>query len=120
MLQNLVGGRAVVWGHGSARDGGRRTEATDVAVAGSPVVRGRVRHGCRWSWERGNNTTHEHLPINSNLASAPGVLQDIILEQNLRDLLDLVDRTGYTTSDVMYIVEQMDIVEHTAHVDRKG
>ena len=120
MLQNLVGGRAVVWGHGSARDGGRRTEATDVAVAGSPVVRARVRHGCRGSWERGNNTTHEHLPINSNLASAPGVLQDIILEQNLRDLLDLVDRTGYTTSDVMYIVEQTDIVEQTGYVDRKG
>ena len=50
----------------------------------------------------------------------PGLLQDILLEQNLRDLLDLVDRTGYTTCDVMYIVEQMDIVEHTAYVDRKG
>ena len=47
----------------------------------------------------------------------PGLLQDILLEQNLRDLLDLVDRTGYTTSDVMYIVEQMDIVEQTGYVD---
>ena len=50
----------------------------------------------------------------------PGLLQDILLEQNLRDVLDLVDRTGYTTSDVMYIVEQMDIVEQTGYVDRKG
>ena len=50
----------------------------------------------------------------------PGLLQDILLEQNLRDLLDLVDRTGYTTCDVMYIVEQMDIVEQTGYVDRKG
>ena len=50
----------------------------------------------------------------------PGLLQDILLEQNLRNLLDLVDRTGYTTSDVMYIVEQIDIVEQTGYVDRKG
>ena len=50
----------------------------------------------------------------------PGLLQDILLEQNVRDVLDLVDRTGYTTSDVMYIVEQMDIVEQTGYVDRKG
>ena len=42
------------------------------------------------------------------------------MNRNLRDLLDLVDRTGYTTSDVMYIVEQMDIVEQTGYVDRKG
>ena len=50
----------------------------------------------------------------------PGLLQDILLEQNLRDMLELVDRTGYTTSDVMHIVEQMDIVEQTAYVDRAG
>ena len=40
-------------------------------------------------------------------------------QEKLRDGLDLVDRTGYTTSDVMYIVEQMDIVEQTGFVDRK-
>ena len=50
----------------------------------------------------------------------PGLLQDILLEQNVRDVLDLVDRTGYTTSDVMYIVEQMDIVQQTGYVDRQG
>ena len=46
-------------------------------------------------------------------------LQDILLESNLRDGLHLVDRTGYSTSDVMYIAEQMDIVEQTGYVDRK-
>ena len=47
------------------------------------------------------------------------LLQDILLESNLRDGLHLVDRTGYSTSDVMYIAEQMDIVEQTGYVDRK-
>ena len=47
------------------------------------------------------------------------LLQDIFLESNLRDGLHLVDRTGYSTSDVMYIAEQMDIVEQTGYVDRK-
>ena len=51
--------------------------------------------------------------------SAPVLLQDILLESNLRDGLHLVDRTGYSTSDVMYIAEQMDIVEQTGYVDRK-
>ena len=50
--------------------------------------------------------------------SAPVLLQDIFLESNLRDRLPLVDRTGYSTSDVMYIAEQMDIVEQTGYVDR--
>ena len=50
---------------------------------------------------------------------SPVFLQDILLESNLRDGLHLVDRTGYSTSDVMYIAEQMDIVEQTGYVDRK-
>ena len=48
------------------------------------------------------------------------ILHFILLEKNLRGVLDLVDRTGYTTCDVMYIVEQMEIVEQTGYVDRKG
>ena len=59
------------------------------------------------------------MTINSHIASAPVLLQDIFLESNLRDGLHLVDRTGYSTSDVMYIAEQMDIVEQTGYVDRK-
>ena len=47
------------------------------------------------------------------------LLQDILLESNLRDGLHLVDRTGYSTSDVMYIAEQMGIVVQTGYVDRK-
>ena len=47
------------------------------------------------------------------------LLQDIFLESNLRDGLHLVDRTGYSTSDVMYIAEQMDIFEQSGYVDRK-
>ena len=65
-------------------------------------------------------TTNEPLTINSHIASPPVLLQDILLESNLRDGLPLVDRTGYSTSDVMYIVEQMDIAEQTGYVDRKG
>ena len=48
------------------------------------------------------------------------ILQFIILEQNLRDGLDLVDRTGYTSSDGMYLVEQTDLVEQPGYVDRTG
>ncbi len=47
------------------------------------------------------------------------LLQDILLESNLRDGSHLVDRTGDWTSDVMYIAEQMDIVEQSGYVDRK-
>ena len=67
----------------------------------------------------GKYTTHEALAINSHIASAPVLLQDILLESNLRDWLHLVDRTGYSTSDVIYVAEQMDIVEQTGYVDRK-
>ena len=67
----------------------------------------------------GKYTTHEALTINSHIASAPVLLQDILLESNLRDGLHLVDRTGYSTSDVMYIAEQMGVVEQTGYVDRK-
>ena len=35
-----------------------------------------------------------------------------------RDVLDLVDRTGYTSSDGMYLVEQTDLVEQPGYVDR--
>ena len=64
-------------------------------------------------------TTHEPLTINSHIASPPVLLQDILLESKLRDGLLLVDRTGYSTSDVMYIAEQMDIVGQSGYVDRK-
>ena len=50
---------------------------------------------------------------------SPVFLQDILLESNLRDGLHLVDRTDYSTSDVMYIAEQMDIVGQSGYVDRK-
>ena len=47
------------------------------------------------------------------------LLQDIIIESNLRDGLHLVGGADYSTSDVMYIAEQMDIVEQSGYVDRK-
>ena len=50
----------------------------------------------------------------------PVVPHYIILEKNLRDVLDLVDRTGYTSSDGMYLVEQTDLVEQPGYVDRTG
>ena len=43
-----------------------------------------------------------------------------ILKKNLRDGLDLIDRTGYTTSGGMYLVERTDLVEQTGYVDRVG
>ena len=102
-LQNLVGGRVGVRGHGSALGCGRGAVPTDVPVAGRPVVRCHVCDACLWSGERGMYTTNEPLTINSHIASAPVLLQDIFLESNLRDGLHVVDRTGYSTSDVMYI-----------------
>ena len=73
-------------------------------------------------WNAGRILRTNTCPSTAISQVPPGLLQvqDILLEQNLRDLLDLVDRTGYTTCDVMYIVEQMDIVEQTGYVDRKG
>ena len=47
------------------------------------------------------------------------LLQDILIESNLRDGLRLVDGADYSTSDVMYIAEQMGIVVQTGYVDRK-
>ena len=47
------------------------------------------------------------------------LLQDILIESNLRDGLHLVDGADYSTSDVMYIAEQMGIVVQTGYVDRK-
>ena len=44
----------------------------------------------------------------------------IILEKIQRDGLDLIDRTGYTSSDGMYLVEQTDPVEQPGYVDRTG
>ena len=50
----------------------------------------------------------------------PVVPHYIILEKNQRDGLDLIDRTGYTSSDGMYLVEQTDLVEQPGYVDRTG
>ena len=47
------------------------------------------------------------------------LLQDILIESNLRDGLHRVDGADYSTSDVMYIAEQMGIVVQTGYVDRK-
>ena len=44
----------------------------------------------------------------------------IILKKNLRDGLDLIDRTGYTSSDGMYLVEQTDLVEQPGYAERAG
>ena len=67
----------------------------------------------------GKYTTHEALTIKSHIASGPVLLQDILIESNLRDGLHLVDGADYSTSDVMYIAEQMGIVVQTGCVDRK-
>ena len=50
----------------------------------------------------------------------PVVPHYINLEKYLRDVLALVDRTGYTSSDGMYLVEQTDLVEQPGDVDRRG
>ena len=52
---------------------------TDVPAAGRGNVRWHLRDGCSWSGERG----------------PPVLLHFILLEKNIRDGLDLVDRTGY-------------------------
>ena len=44
----------------------------------------------------------------------------ILLEKNLRDGLDLVDRTCYISSDGMYLVEQTDLVDQMRYFDRAG
>ena len=67
----------------------------------------------------GKYTTHEALTIKSHSTSGPVLLQDILIESNLRDGLHLVDGADYSTSDVMYIAEQMGIVVQTGYVDRK-
>ena len=41
-----------------------------------------------------------------------------IPQVNFRDWLDLIDWTGYTSSDGMYLVEQTDLVEQPGYVDR--
>ena len=50
----------------------------------------------------------------------PVVPHYILLEKNQRDGLDLIDRTGYTSSDGMYLVDQTDLVEQPGCVDRTG
>jgi len=50
----------------------------------------------------------------------PVVAHYIILETNLRDGLDLIDRTCYPSSDWIYLVEQTDLVEQAGYVDRTG
>ena len=76
-----------VRGHGSALGGGQGAGPTDVPVAGRPVVRCHVRNGCLWSGARGivyyPRTPDHQQPYRS----APVLLQDILLESNLRDLL---------------------------------
>ena len=51
----------------------------DVAVAGRASVRRHLREGCSWSGYRW----------------PPVLLHFILLEKNIRDRLDLADRTGY-------------------------
>ena len=48
----------------------------------------------------------------------PVVPHYIILETNFRDGLDLIDWTGYTSSDGMYLVEQTDLVEQPGYAER--
>ena len=50
----------------------------------------------------------------------PVVPHYIIHEKNQRDGLVLIDRTGYTSSDGMYLVEQTDLAEQPGYVDRTG
>jgi len=44
----------------------------------------------------------------------------IILEKIQRDRFELIDRTGYTSSDGVYLVEQTDPIEQPEFVDRTG
>ena len=44
----------------------------------------------------------------------------ILLGKNLRDGLDLVDRTGYTSSDGIYIAGRTDLVEQMGYFHRMG
>ena len=77
---------------------------TDVPAARREHVRWHLRDGCSWSGERG----------------PPVLLHFILLEKNIRDGLDLVDRTCYILSDGMSLVEQTDLVDQRCYVDRAG
>ena len=50
----------------------------------------------------------------------PVLLHYSVRENNSPDGLDLVDRTGYISSDGMYLVEQTELVDQTGYVDRAG
>ena len=50
----------------------------------------------------------------------PVLLHYSLRENNLRDGLDLVDRTCYISSDGMYLVEQTDLIDQRGYVDRAG
>ena len=51
----------------------------------------------KWRSTGGIYYTHDPPTIESHSASAPVLPHYIILKKNLRDGLDLIDRTGYTT-----------------------
>ena len=118
---NLVGGRVWVRGCGSALGWwpGSRGPRT------CPWPPGRVSGGSCGMAVDGLGIVGSILRTISRPSTAipqvpPVVPHYIILEKNLRDGLDLIDRTGYTSSDGMYLVEQTDLVEQPGYVDRTG
>ena len=50
----------------------------------------------------------------------PVLLHCSLRENNLRDGLELIDRTCYISSDGMYLVEQTDLVDQRWYLDRAG
>ena len=53
-------------------------------------------------------------------ASAPVLLHYSFRENKSPDGVDLVDRTGYISSDGMCLVGQTELVDQTGYVDRTG
>ena len=118
---DLVGGRVWVRGCGSALlwwlgSRGPRT---------CPCPMGRVSGGTCGMSVHGRCIVGSILrtipPPSTAIPQMPPVLPNyIILEKKLRDALDLIDRTCYTSLDGMYLVEQTDLGEQTGYVDRTG
>ena len=73
-----------VRGHGSALGGGQGAGPTDVPAAGCPVPRARWLFMVRGTGDVYYPRTPDHQ---QPYRSAPVLLQDILLESNLRDLL---------------------------------
>ena len=59
-------------------------------------------------------------PSTALLQVPPVLLHYSLREYNIRDELDLVDRTCYISSDGMYLVEQTDLVDQRWYLDRAG